>query len=269
MRNNVQEIEQILAEGHYIDWEWVLEYNYIILLDDIKPLSIIDIGANMGRHAQVFTEILKCGYLMMFEPIPHLCADLQAIFSDKPVDVFQCALGAREGSSSFFVKPAAIGESGLRRRSSYNDGRSDDLEEIVVQVRTLDSFDPPGPISYIKIDTEGGEIDILKGAAKLLKRDRPAISVEFGRGGYDAYGYGPEALFSVASELGYAIFDLVGTPFVTQQDWLNGVDRIYWDYLMLPMERADWFRPKIERIRSSVVNELRRGILDSQRNAGG
>lgn len=260
MLNNVLAIQKMVDLNLYIDWEWVLEYNYRTLLSGIEPLVIIDIGGSVGRHSRVFVDQMACDQLVVFEPIPHLNEDLTAMFVGKPVTVISYALGAKEGSSSFFIKPTAIGESGLRKRSFYNDGREDNLDEIVVEVKRLDSIAlPRRPVSFIKIDTEGGEIDILKGAEQLLLRDRPVLSVEFGRGGYDAFGYGPSALFELGTSLGYGLFDLVGTEFKTESEWLNGVDRLYWDYLLLPVERRDFFLPRMNFIRSSVIEVIKTG----------
>jgi hypothetical protein len=42
----------------------------------------------------------------------------------------------------------------------------------------LDSFDPP---TFIKIDVEGAEVDVLKGASRILKEIRPVIYYEAGQ----------------------------------------------------------------------------------------
>lgn len=48
-------------------------------------------------------------------------------------------------------------------------------------------------IDFIKIDTEGGGIDILNGAAHPSQRDKPIISVKYGPG-HHAYGQGPRPI---------------------------------------------------------------------------
>ena len=46
-----------------------------------------------------------------------------------------------------------------------------------IQIKKLDSFDML-PIDYIKIDAEGYEIEVVKGAQKIIERDKPFIHVE-------------------------------------------------------------------------------------------
>jgi hypothetical protein len=58
----------------------------------------------------------------------------------------------------------------------------------------------------IKIDVEGGEFAVLKGAEKLLKRAQPILIFECGMGASEYYGTTPEALFDYLNQLGYGIF---------------------------------------------------------------
>jgi hypothetical protein len=77
-------------------------------------------------------------------------------------------------------------------------------------------------VDFIKIDAEGGELDILKGATNPVRRDAPIISAEYVPGGYDAYGYEPEMLFEwVAAD--YAVFDLFGRRFTDLAEWRASV----------------------------------------------
>lgn len=164
------------------------------------------------------------------------------------VAVHGFALGSQPGQSTFVVKRGAPEESGLRQRSFYNNGNCGDLEYIPIVIETLDNLDIPFTVDFIKIDTEGGEIDILKGAANLLRRDAPIISVEYGPGGYDAYGYTPATLFEFAAEIGYSIFDLFGNRFASMEEWRSCVARFYWDYLLIQDERIPLIADRIEAI---------------------
>lgn len=56
-----------------------------------------------------------------------------------------------------------------------------DAEFIAVQVTRLDEFVSNGDYgmpSFIKIDVEGGEIDVLEGAQRILEQMRPAVACE-------------------------------------------------------------------------------------------
>jgi FkbM family methyltransferase len=233
-----------------IDWEGLLEADYLALLSGRDDLGIIDVGGHAGRHSRVILERLKPSRLLIFEPLPNQREALEAGFAHDPnVTVYGCALGSQRGQSTFVIKRGAPEESGLRQRSFYNDGKSDDLESITVAVETLDGSGIPFRVDFIKIDAEGGEIDILKGADNLLHRDKPIISVEYGPGGYDVYGYEPETLFEFSTKLGYSIFDLFGHRFASIDEWRSCVARFYWDYLLIPDCRVPILTDRIELIR--------------------
>jgi FkbM family methyltransferase len=234
-----------------IDWESLLEANYIALFSGCEGLGIIDIGGHAGRHSQVILRKLNPSHLLIFEPLPKQKEFLQALFAGYGnVAVYDCALGNQRGPTSFVVKKGALEESGLLQRSFYNDGNNEDLETIPVTIETLDNLNFPFRVDFIKIDTEGGEIDILKGAVKLLRRDAPIVSVEYGPGGYDAYGYKSDTLFELATESGYSIFDLFGNRFESIKEWRSCVARFYWDYLLIPDQRIPSIVDRIDVIRA-------------------
>jgi FkbM family methyltransferase len=251
------------------DWESLLEANYIALLSGRNGLGIIDIGGHAGRHSLPIHQKLKPSHLLIFEPLPDQRRSLATIFADHTnVTVYGLALGNRTGQSTFVVKKGAPEESGLRQRSFYNDGNSGDLEHIQVTIETLDNLKIPFAVDFIKIDTEGGEIDILKGAANLLRRDAPIISVEYGVGCYDAYGYEPETLFMLATEMSYSIFDLFGNRFVSIDEWRSCVARFYWDYLMIPDRKIQSIADRINVIRTLDFGRFNRSVRKRWRGLG-
>jgi FkbM family methyltransferase len=243
-----------LVNGHRhseIDWEALLEANYLALFSGNNDLGIIDIGGHAGRHSRTIQQRLRPKHLMIFEPLPAQRQMLREMFSrDLNVSVLGFALGNQRGHTKFVVKQGSPEESGLRRRSFYNDGSDRDLQYIDVDVETLDGLEISFQVDFIKIDTEGGEIDILRGATQLLGRDAPVISVEYGPGGYDAYGHKPGTLFELATGAGYGVFDLFGNRFGSMDEWLSCVARVYWDYLLIPESRQPSLADRLEIIRS-------------------
>jgi FkbM family methyltransferase len=133
-----------------------------------------------------------------FEPLPHLFQNLSEKYGRRAT-IYPYALAETNGSSTFqFVKndPAY---SGIKKRRY--DIALPEIEEIQVELRRLDELIPEDiTIDFIKIDVEGAEFGVLKGAEKLLLKDKPLIVFECGLGASDYYGTDPGELFDFLNE---------------------------------------------------------------------
>jgi hypothetical protein len=69
-------------------------------------------------------------------------------------------------------------------------------------------------IDLIKIDVEGGELNVLKGAVETIKRTKPVIIFEHGLGASEFYGSSPEKVFALFTELNYNVS--------LMKSWLDG-----------------------------------------------
>jgi FkbM family methyltransferase len=235
----------------FIDWEKVLELGYRLFLS--ANSTVIDIGGHAGRHSDIFINEIGCKQVYIFEPIPSKYQHLVNRYSSNPnVTVKQVALSSSVGKSEFLINHGAPEESGLKERI-YNNPELKNLEKIVVATDTLDNLfiDSPG-VEYIKIDTAGGEIDILGGAVSLLHKFRPFISVEYGKPSYTAYGHNQDTLFLYCQKQAYVITDLFGNPIESIDIWRECVDSFYWDYYLVPQEKLSFFC----RILTSKVSEF-------------
>jgi SAM-dependent methyltransferase len=109
------------------------------------------------------------------------------------------------------------------------------VEKFPVRLTTLDTVHRGGEsIGFIKIDAEGGEVDILKGAQKTLRRFRPVISVEYGYFAYSAFGHDAWSLRKIAESLGYLVYDIFGYCIHDKELYPQCVNSYYWDYLLVP-----------------------------------
>ena len=190
-----------------VAWEQILFINYTSLLQ--SGCNAVDIGGNVGWHSQRLIEHLACANLAIFEPIPLLAQKLIERFGGRSgVIVHELALSNWNGNTNFFAKPNSLGESGLRRKQRYGNGRNDDLVTIEVETRRLDDVRLGFAPDYIKVDVEGGEIHVLQGATDTIRRHRPIISVEFGSNGYEAYGHEGSALAQFSTKNDYYIYVL-------------------------------------------------------------
>ena len=143
-------------------------------LCDPKKASL-DIGANIG----VFTwHLLKHSRsILAFEPNPHLCNLLLRTFGSS-IDIHQIALSNRRGTSklSFPGNSHALGSLQTLRDHLPGTG-GNRLTNFTVKTRPLDDLDMP-PVGFIKIDVEGHELNVLKGAQRTILRNRPTLLIE-------------------------------------------------------------------------------------------
>ena len=82
-----------------------------------------------------------------------------------------------------------------------------EMEVLQVKLDTLDDILPADyRVDFIKLDVEGGEFDVLKGARRTLQRHRPHVIFEFGLGASDHYMVKPEEFFDFMEREDYGIF---------------------------------------------------------------
>ena len=102
------------------------------------------------------------------------------------VVVHPYALGETSGEVAFHRVRRAPALSGLRRRVDLDAAES--VEEIRVTMETLDRVVPHDtPVAFVKIDVEGGELGVFRGAVQTLRRTRPIVIFECGLGGANSY----------------------------------------------------------------------------------
>ena len=125
------------------------------------------------------------------------------------VEVRQAALADSGGEADFQHALDEPGWSGFRARATPGSSR---FERITVRTERLDEALPEGvEPAVIKIDVEGAEEAVLRGAVTTLTRFRPVVVFEHARGGAEQYGTTPEALHDLlVGELGFRIEGLDG-----------------------------------------------------------
>ena len=225
------------ANAIVLDYEQLLENFYRSLL---RPGDVaIDVGAHTGRHTlPIACAVAPGGRVFAFEPLPFARAQLgEAVATDVPqVSVYPFALADRDAEDEFVVAVDLPAYSGLQTRIYDAPTR---LERIRVEVRTLDGlFAQTNRVDYIKIDAEGGELAILRGATALLERCAPVVTFEFGANSLASYGITVEDMADFWRTKPYAIYDILGAPLDPRQLARSALEQKVWDYVALPEQRA-------------------------------
>lgn len=182
--------------------------------------NCIDIGCHKGEILDLFCSISKNGKHFGFEPIPMLYENLtKKYINNKNVTLFSCALSDIESVSSFNYVKNAPAYSGIQKRK-YNI-KNPDIDIINVELKKLDDLIPYNlKIDFIKIDVEGAELKVLKGAKEILKKNQPYIIFECGLGSTDFYNTKPEEVYNfINNDVGLEINTL--NSFVKNKKSLN------------------------------------------------
>jgi FkbM family methyltransferase len=173
----------------------------------------IDVGANVGTVLADMVAVAPDGAHIAYEPLPELCRDLARRFPG--VDVRNAALSDHAGEATFARVRGAPAQSGFRPTGA---GRTD-VDELTVRVERLDDSLPEGFVpALIKVDVEGAEEQVLRGAVETLRRHRPVVVLEHGNRAAQ-YGTGPDSVFALlCDDAGLRIFDMDGGgPYTLEQ----------------------------------------------------
>lgn len=158
----------------------------------------LDIGANIGNHALFFAD--RFDEVLAFEPNPRTFGLLQFNAAlRRNIVCFNFGLSDVEGTARLTVPTENIGMATLHASAGLG-GAAVDCE-----LRRLDGLDllAQRRVAMIKIDVEGHELAVLRGAAALLARDRPVVVFEQTPGDIDG---GTSPAIELLRRAGYARF---------------------------------------------------------------
>ena len=149
---------------------WILDGEYqkkqrdAILEFVNKDGNAIDIGAHVGFWLRDMCKQFK--HVYAFEPIEEVRQCLAKNVGAENYSTYSFGLGAKNENLKVNYNPDETGNT-----HASKDGNQ------TITIRKLDDMNLP-KIDYIKVDTEGFEIEVLKGGEKLIKEYKPFVHVE-------------------------------------------------------------------------------------------
>ena len=168
------------------------------LLEQLAPkdCTALDVGANHGIYTYALSRFVRSVHC--FEPLAECCRYVR----DHPatnVTVHNVALSDRAGELELHVP--IIGGRAVYTRASLDrtDGPS---ESRRVEVRTLDSY-ALTDVGFIKIDVEGVEAGVLRGATRTLEACNPNLLVEIDRTRHSRDSF--LAIHAALQAMGYSV----------------------------------------------------------------
>lgn len=179
-------------------------------------VHVVDVGANVGRWSRMMLAAARQAGrlgdldLHSFEPSSYTFSRLTETLDGQPVVLNRCALGGQSGFAALHVLAPGAGRNSLHRPSEAGSGS--DSEEV--PVITLDEYAARTGLTHlalVKIDTEGHDLVVLRGARSLLAQQRiEVIQFEYNHRWVDARFFLRDA-FELLGPLGYHLGKL--TPF--------------------------------------------------------
>lgn len=146
-------------------------------------ICIFDVGANTGQSIDRFNNALDNPIIHSFEPIPECFEKLmQKYYNYNNVILNNFAAGNKNIKKKFYVNKLSYNSSFLKSNLNYHQKKLYKKEKnIIVQSITLDKYIEDNDIDRIdilKIDTQGYELNVLKGSTESLKNKIKFVELE-------------------------------------------------------------------------------------------
>lgn len=136
---------------------------------------VVDVGANFGQFARYLRTTGYKGPMTSFEPLPGASQALKQMAAKDPGwTIHDVALGGERATATLNVSESTVMSSLLRSNQNLTDrlpkGRT--VQEVEVQVRPLTDYGDQlaGRSMLLKIDTQGYDLHVLRGAGSVLDR---------------------------------------------------------------------------------------------------
>jgi FkbM family methyltransferase len=151
-------------------------------------LTLVDVGANGGQSALAMSLVCPSATIVSFEANEKNISDLRLIqrILGKRYSFHHVALSDVCGIGILKIpisgRRPAPGESSLEAEAFDDPTLVDRIGEVTrvdtqrVELKTLDAFNLPA--DFIKIDVQGHELHVLRGAAETIRRHRPILMIE-------------------------------------------------------------------------------------------
>lgn len=141
---------------------------------EVRPgQTVVDVGATYGDTAIYFSEAMHNeGTVLAVEPMRENIAYLRRnleLHGCRNVEIVPLALSSREGTQAANIDgtPTTV----------FHFCDKDETGAELIRLTTLDKLAGPRKIDFVKADIEGAELELIHGAANVIRRDRPTFAL--------------------------------------------------------------------------------------------
>ena len=209
--------------------------------------TVLDVGGHAGYIAVYLASLVgPDGRVFVFEPgqnnLPYLKHNTK---TKKNVTVVEKGVGSRNEARTFYIE-GLTGQNNsfisdfavLETNKARAYAAEANVEETIVDVVTLDKFCSEEEIrpDFIKIDVEGFELEVLRGAASLLRDVRPVLMIEIQAG--------HQEIVRLARQLGYRMLSPEGNVLRSTDDFVAQHINTFWLHEQAHAESIERFGRK-------------------------
>lgn len=167
---------------------------------------VYDVGANHGWYALHLARRFPATVIDAFEPVPSTFEYLQrnvSLNSVTNVQAHRLGLSDESGEIVFYVYP----EGSVNASMADVSGRPG-VHAVTCPVKRIDDMVAAGapPPDFLKIDVEGAELLVVRGAVNTLRRTRAPVFAEMLRKWAAKFDYHPNEIIELFDGLGYRCF---------------------------------------------------------------
>lgn len=226
-----------LAQSRFVDEKKMGETAMIeFFLKEIKNIEgdFFDVGANVGIYSILFRDRVEGeNRVIAFEPLEQNITRIKSnakLNNIKNINIHPVALGNQNGEEKIYYDPSNVGAASLATQPG--------VITKTINIHRLDSLDLLSKnVGIMKIDVEGAELDVLKGAESMLIDMKPGLLIETHPEILDERNQSIEKLLSVVNRLGYQEVELV------QSNKRFEIGTLVRDISLLKHEHAIYCRP--------------------------
>lgn len=198
---------------------------FSLLREVIKDgYTVFDVGSNRGDWAKDVLGLAKLKELVCFEPVPETFTMLRKALADFPcVRCINCAVTDKTDKADMYWYKNNISYaemSNLYGRPDVESRLNLKVEKFETLTLALDDYDLAfKKIDYLKIDAEGAELYILKGAKTLLGKKK-IISLQFEYGGCAKDSNSTlKEMFEILQKNGYGVARIIPDGLILIEKW--------------------------------------------------